>query len=152
VTPAQVSSTSLFIGGNEPVEMEVCAPLRAEDLKVTPKKNLSQICSGIDSLAVWNLGNFVSHKKDSLQFLAGNEKKKNPLQICGGIDYFVKFVVGNRNPLLQTSDSLPFLSEIERLSSTVAPKNNASRIWEGVRVCFAGDWENYNASQGSGAK
>jgi len=33
----QVSSTSLFIGGNEPVEMEVCAPLRAEDLKVTGK-------------------------------------------------------------------------------------------------------------------
>ena len=150
MTPAQVSSTSLFIGGNEPVEMEVCAPLRAEDLKVTPKKNLSQICSGIDSLAVWNLGNFVSHKKDSLQFLAGNEQKKILSQFCGGIDFFVKFVVGN--PLLQTSDSLPFLSEIERLSSTLAPKKNASRIWESVRVCFAGDWENYNASQGSGAK
>ena len=103
MTPAQVSSTSLFIGGNEPVQMEVCAPLRAEDLKVTSKKNLAQICGTIDSLAVRNLGNFVLQKKDSLQFLAGNEKYKIPSHICGGIDSSVKFVGGN--PLLQTSDS-----------------------------------------------
>ena len=31
------SSTALFIGGDEPAELDICAPLRAEDLKLSAK-------------------------------------------------------------------------------------------------------------------